>query len=152
MKGVKQVNLSHFDFPEVTPLIIQASWGEWYHPNIEQIVSNFETCERSGVITGPLVRVYFDNKMYTVVSVDHEHYESMFKCSPDVATKSLNDDACNDIVQVLFSVLLGDEWVVNGEQFASSEFGKQINPNIRVTFFSPDVGIERYDDGWCWCS
>ena len=33
------MNLSQFDFPEVTPLIIQASWGEWYHPNIEQIVS-----------------------------------------------------------------------------------------------------------------
>lgn len=143
-----------YDFPDVTPLIIQAPWGNWYHPHIEQIASSWDHVSSGcNVITGPIVRIYFDNEMRVIVSVDNDHYNKMFEYDDKGEMKtSLNDEACKNIADMLYVMLIEDVWIVDGEQFCFTEYGKQINSNISVTFFSPDVGIHKEEYGWEWSS
>jgi hypothetical protein len=144
----------NFDFPDVTPLIIQAPWGNWYHPHIEQISRPWDhTTSGCGVITGPLVRIYYNDNMRVIAAVDNKHYEMMLEYDKGGEMKpQLNHKACKNIADTLYVMLVEDIWIVNDEQFCFSEFGKQIPSNIEVSFFSLDVGIHKEDYGWDWSS
>jgi hypothetical protein len=127
------------------PVLIDFADQHWHHPDIESLL----TWEVDGINPGRwsydhLYRVYLetaDRKIAHVVV----HW-------PEVRQGNISESEFTEILPV---VLFEDVWMPGGEQFCFTDFGQELSRrffNHRITFVSPDVGIESDESGYQWNS
>ena len=131
----------------MTPILIDFDNNTWIHPDIEDLLE----WEINGINLGKwsynkLTRVYIENdKKQTVYMV--------------VLSEELeNGNIPLDELQMQLEVaLFEDVWSPGGEQFCFSNFGDKLSKtfgygNTKITFVSPDVGVEDVSGKYSWSS
>jgi hypothetical protein len=127
------------------PVLIDFADQHWHHPDIESLL----TWEVDGINPGRwsydhLYRVYLENPDGKIASVV-VHW-------PEV---SWEDIAKSELTELLPVVLFEDVWMPGGEQFCFTDIGQDLSRRFfdhRITFISPDVGIESDESGYHWSS
>lgn len=137
------------DMPEqIEPIMIQFGNEEWVHPDIQEML----IWEIDGFNPGKwsyegLTRMYIENdkkEMATLV----------------LSSKELNEGktSLNELRMMTEVTLFDDVWMPGNKQFCFTKFGKKIynafgQNKMKITFVSPDVGINEHKDGtYSWSS
>ena len=128
-------------FPE--PVMIDFDNKQWYHPNIDNLLIWQTNSMNPGTWSyGHLYRVNLTNLVGDIVAVILYWPEAEWK---DVSKQDLD----NLIPVILFE----DVWTPGDQQFCFTEVGLALSKKFldsRITFVSPDVGIQKLDDGYSW--
>jgi hypothetical protein len=127
------------------PVLIDFADQHWHHPEIRSML----TWEVNGINPGTwsyddLYRAYMENPDGRLASVVM-HW-------PGVDWHTVSKSALTEILPV---VLFEDVWMPGGEQFCFTDLGQKLCRSFldhRITFVSPDVGIQADETGYHWSS
>jgi hypothetical protein len=137
------------DMPEpIEPVMIHFENEEWVHPNIQELLN----WEIDGFNPGKwsyedLTRIYIEN--------DKNQIATLVVLSKELYDDKISMDELKMMTQV---TLLEDVWMPGSKQFCFTKFGKKLSKafgqnKMKITFVSPDVGVNEKKDGtYSWSS
>lgn len=136
--GMSGLFKNHDDFFDVEPVWIELGGVVWVHPAIEDICSFEDNNPNEGHWAHDVHRVYFKNekrKTLTVI-VKSKFLDAIFE-NFDTLNETQRDNATDHLASLIEVCLIEDTWVVDGEQFCFTRFGKKVSK-----FFDSDAVID----------
>lgn len=130
------------DFLE--PVMIDVGAERWVNPEIKELLD----WETNGANEGK-----WSYNGLTRISIENSKKKIAYLV---VYSRDLEDGKISfeELEMMLFVSLFEDVWSPGGEQFCFSKFGKRLSKSfqksIRITFVSPDIGIEDSDGVYEW--